>query len=100
MSAALPPQVGTPRLLLRQWRPADREPFSVLNADPEVAEHLGGPLDRAASDALADRLEAAWEADGHGLYTAQALSAGPWGAAGTMLVLALPRPSGRGPAAR
>jgi RimJ/RimL family protein N-acetyltransferase len=26
----------TPRLLLREWRDADREPFAAMSADPEV----------------------------------------------------------------
>lgn len=47
----------TPRLLLRRWRDSDREPFARLNADPEVMVHFPGVLDRAASDALADRIE-------------------------------------------
>jgi RimJ/RimL family protein N-acetyltransferase len=42
----------TERLLLRSWRDDDAEPFSAMNADPEVMRHLGGPMSRAASDAL------------------------------------------------
>jgi hypothetical protein len=30
------PEMTTKRLLLRQWKPEDREPFAALNADPEV----------------------------------------------------------------
>jgi RimJ/RimL family protein N-acetyltransferase len=40
---------------LRPWRDDDRERFAALNADPEVARDLGGPLGRAASDAKLDR---------------------------------------------
>lgn len=47
----------TERLRLRQWRPADREPFARLNADERVMEFFPALLDRAASDAMADRLE-------------------------------------------
>ncbi|MGN6742026.1 MAG: GNAT family N-acetyltransferase [Amnibacterium sp.] len=43
------------RLLLRQWRESDREPFAALNADPVAMEHFPATLDRAASDAFADR---------------------------------------------
>jgi RimJ/RimL family protein N-acetyltransferase len=32
----------TPRLTLRCFRESDLEPYSALNADPEVVEHLGG----------------------------------------------------------
>lgn len=45
----------TERLLLRPWRDADREPFAALNADPEVRRHFPSTLDRAESDAEADR---------------------------------------------
>lgn len=48
----------TPRLLLRAWRDADREPFSALNADPVVMAHLPAALDRTGSDALLDRFAA------------------------------------------
>lgn len=51
--------------MLRGWRDVDRGPFAELNADPHVAEFLGGPLDRAASDALVDRILARWDSDGH-----------------------------------
>jgi RimJ/RimL family protein N-acetyltransferase len=55
-----PPQgtglsLQTARLTLRVWREDDRDAFAALNADPEVAWDLGGPLTRAASDAKLDR---------------------------------------------
>lgn len=83
--AAMPAEVRTPRLLLRRWQPADRPPFAALNADPAVAVHLGGPLTRAASGALVDRMEAAWERFGHGLYACTAAVPGAWGPPGTVL---------------
>lgn len=36
-----------------------------------MAEFLGKPLDRAASDALVDRIEARWASDGHGLWAVE-----------------------------
>src|SRR5687768_16023507 len=48
----------TERLRLRQWLPADREPFAALNADPKVMEFFPATLDHAASNTLADRCEA------------------------------------------
>ncbi|HSH99652.1 MAG TPA: GNAT family N-acetyltransferase [Reyranella sp.] len=45
----------TPRLTLRSWRARDRAAFARLNADPEVAHDLGGPLTRAESDAKFER---------------------------------------------
>jgi len=66
----------TDRLVLRQWRPADREPFALLNADPEVMEHFPGTLSRAESDALADRIEALIEKDGYGLWAVELAGTG------------------------
>ena len=45
----------TDRLLLRQWRDSDREPFAALNADPAVMEHFPALQTREQSDALIDR---------------------------------------------
>ena len=54
----------TPRLVLRPWQDADREVFAALNADPEVAWDLGGPLGRSESDAKFDRYLAAFARHG------------------------------------
>jgi len=51
----------TARLTLRPWREADRPAFAALNADPEIAADLGGPLPRDASDAKLDRYRATFE---------------------------------------
>jgi ribosomal-protein-alanine N-acetyltransferase len=65
------PRLSTDRLVLREWRYADRAPFAALNADPRVAEHLSGPLVRAASDAFVDRIVEHWAAEGHGLWAVE-----------------------------
>jgi RimJ/RimL family protein N-acetyltransferase len=52
-----PIEFETQRLLLRQWRAADRDPFAALNADAVVMAHFPAPLTRAQSDSLADRCE-------------------------------------------
>jgi RimJ/RimL family protein N-acetyltransferase len=65
-------ELRTERLLLRRWRAADRGPFAALNADPVVAEHLPGLLTPAESDALLERLEAGFTANGFGLWAVQA----------------------------
>ncbi|BAU13802.1 GCN5-related N-acetyltransferase [Leptolyngbya sp. NIES-3755] len=49
---------STERLNLRQWRNNDREFFAQMSADPRVMEYFPALLDRDASDALADRIEA------------------------------------------
>ena len=81
----VPARLCTGRLLLREWTAADLAPFAALNADPEVAEHLGEPLDRTSSDALVERIRAGWARHGYGLYAAQARLDGGWGPAGTHL---------------
>ena len=65
---AAPRELRTARLLLRRWRDEDRAPFAALNADPLVTEFLPGPLSRADSDALADRIEAHFAVHGFGLW--------------------------------
>ena len=51
------PAIETERLLLRHWKPSDREPFARMNADPRVMEFFPAVLSREESDALADRVE-------------------------------------------
>lgn len=70
MSSA-PVTLRTERLLLRQWRPQDREPFAELNADPEVMHHFPSVLDRAASDAVAERIEATIADLGYGFWAVE-----------------------------
>jgi RimJ/RimL family protein N-acetyltransferase len=66
----------TERLLLRQWREDDREPFAAMNADPEVMRHFPSVLDREASDAVLDRLRAAVDEQGWGLWAVERLDTG------------------------
>jgi len=66
------PHLQTERLTLRPWVAADREPFAALNADPEVMAHFPSTLDRAASDALADRIETRMVHQGWGLWVVEA----------------------------
>ena len=66
----------TDRLLLRQWRAADREPFATLNADPVVMRHFPTRLSREESDAFADRNEAGIAERGWGLWAVEILATG------------------------
>lgn len=61
-------ELETERLVLRRWRDSDREPFAALNADPEVRRYFPDLLTREQSDASVDRIEAAFERDGFGLW--------------------------------
>jgi RimJ/RimL family protein N-acetyltransferase len=66
----------TERLLMRRWRPSDREPFAALNADPQVMAHFPATLDRAASDVFIERVEAGFEAHGFGLWALERIDTG------------------------
>ena len=69
-------ELRTERLLLRAWRPEDREPFAALNADPVVMEHYPSMLTREESDALADRIEARFDLHGWGLWAVEVVDTG------------------------
>lgn len=70
------PTIVTARLRLRAWEERDRAPFAALNADPVVMEHFPGPMTRAESDAMVDRIHARWAADGFGLWAVDRLDDG------------------------
>ena len=74
MGAALP--IETERLVLRNWRDEDLDPFAALNADPRVMEFFSGVLDRARSDALAARERSRIAERGYGLYAAEVKETG------------------------
>ena len=61
---------------MRRWREADREPFAALNADPEVMRYFPAPLDRAASDAMVDRIEDLFRRQGFGLWALEVSATG------------------------
>jgi RimJ/RimL family protein N-acetyltransferase len=71
-------ELRTERLLLRSWRPDDREPFAALNADPAVMEHFPSVLSRAESDALVDRIEARFDEHGWGLWAVEVPGVAPF----------------------
>src|SRR5215472_4450879 len=61
-------EVRTDRLLMRRWREGDLAPFAALNGDPETLVFFPETLDRAASDAFVERIEARFEQQGYGLW--------------------------------
>lgn len=58
----------TQRLVLRQWRDEDLEPFAMLNADPEVMRHFPATMTREESDALAQQQRGRIAERGWGLW--------------------------------
>ena len=69
-------EFDTQRLRLRQWRAADHEPFARMNADPRVMEFYPAVLDRAASDAMAQRIQSRLAEQGWGLWAAELRATG------------------------
>lgn len=61
-------EFDTERLRLRQWCAADRQPFAALNADPKVMAFYPLLLNRAASDAMADRCQSLIAERGWGFW--------------------------------
>jgi len=72
----------TERLVLREWRDEDREPFAALNADPAVMEHFPARLSRAESDASVERIRAHFAREGFGLWALETTHAPFLGFAG------------------
>jgi RimJ/RimL family protein N-acetyltransferase len=61
----------TPRLVLRTFREDDLPAYAALNADPEVARWLGGPISRQDSDDIAAWAQGCYERDGFGLLAVE-----------------------------
>jgi ribosomal-protein-alanine N-acetyltransferase len=66
----------TDRLILREWRKADRAPFAAMNADPAVMEHFPAPLTRSQSDAFVERITEHLAEHGFGLWALERRSTG------------------------
>jgi RimJ/RimL family protein N-acetyltransferase len=66
----------TARLILRQWRESDLQPFAELNADPEVMEHFPARLSREQSDEFAARAAARIDDLGFGLWAVEVIESG------------------------
>jgi len=69
-------ELDTKRLRLRQWCSADCKPFAELNVDPRVMEFYPAPLDRAASDSMADRCQSLIAERGWGFWAVETKDAG------------------------
>ena len=68
--------LSTDRLLMRRWLESDREPFAALNGDSETMRFFPEPMNRAASDALVDRIESGFEEHGYGLWALEIAETG------------------------
>ena len=63
----------TKRLQLRLWRDEDLAAFAALNADPRVMRHLPKRLNRAESDAGAQRIKEHFSRYGFGLWAVEVI---------------------------
>lgn len=75
---SLPTEIQTERLLLRRWRPSDRDPFAALNADARVMEHFPAILTRAESDAMVERIAEHFDRHGFGLWAVEVREQSPF----------------------
>jgi RimJ/RimL family protein N-acetyltransferase len=69
-------RLQTARLVLRRWQDSDREPFAALNGDPGTMRYFPATLDRAASDAMIDRIEGVFDRRGYGLWALEVTATG------------------------
>jgi len=65
------PKIRTSRLLLRQWRDDDYEPFAAMNADPRVMEFFPSALSNIESRQLADRIRMTIADRGYGNWAVE-----------------------------
>ena len=70
------PRLTTARLLMREWRDSDREPYAELNADPDVMRHFPSTLTSRQSGEMIDRMATAWVDRGFGLWAVERLDTG------------------------
>lgn len=66
-----PVTLTTPRLILRQWREADRAPFAALGADPEVMRYFPALLSQEESDEAAQHLAQRIADNGWGFWAVE-----------------------------
>ena len=85
-------ELNTDRLLLRQWRDSDREPWAALCADPEVMEFLSSSRDRATSDMAIDRWRSRIEEQGWSFWAVEVKGTGAFVGMTGLQVPAEPHP--------
>lgn len=69
-------EINTDRLVLRDWRESDLAPWTAMNADPEVREHLGPPLTAEQSAASMGGFHDDLNRNGFGFWAVQVRATG------------------------
>jgi RimJ/RimL family protein N-acetyltransferase len=65
------PTIESARLILRNWRDDDVEPWVRMNSDPRVAEFLRGPYTRERSETTAREIRRTLESKGYGWWVVE-----------------------------
>jgi ribosomal-protein-alanine N-acetyltransferase len=63
--------IPTERLILRQWRESDLQPFYELNSNPTVMEFLPAVRNREQSDELAGEIQKRIDENGWGMWAVE-----------------------------
>ena len=71
-------ELRTERLLLRQWKPEDRDPFAAMCADSNVMRYFPSTLTREECDAHVDRIEETFARRGYGLWAVEIPGVAPF----------------------
>ena len=71
-------ELRTERLLLRQWRESDLEPWAALSADPEVMRYFPSTHTREQSETLARTFAAGIDERGWGLWAVEVVHGAPF----------------------
>ncbi|WP_329106250.1 GNAT family N-acetyltransferase [Micromonospora sp. NBC_01699] len=69
-------EIDTERLVLRDWRRSDLEPWAAMNADPEVREHLGPVLDAHQAAASVESFQHDLDRNGFGFWAVEIRATG------------------------
>ncbi|MET9271304.1 GNAT family N-acetyltransferase [Kribbella sp. NPDC003557] len=69
-------ELTTDRLLLRNWRDSDREPFAAMGTDPAVMEHFPAMMTAEQSDSFVDGVRAAIDERGWGWWALEVRATG------------------------
>lgn len=70
--------IKSERLILRQWREEDLEPFAALNADPVAMRFMPGVMTREETRALMGRIAEHHLAHGFGIWAVEAPGVAPF----------------------
>jgi RimJ/RimL family protein N-acetyltransferase len=65
------PVIATERLVLREWRDLDVEPFIEMNADPVVMEFFPEPYSPERTRRFVARIRECWAERGYGLWAVE-----------------------------